>query len=56
VIVNNEPVVIGDVYTWIGFDDRGAELEIIAIRKPDCILDIHVFPVALRGGQHGTQS
>jgi hypothetical protein len=55
VIANHEAVVIGDVATWIGFDDRGAELEIIAIRKPDCFLVIHVFPVALRGGQHATQ-
>lgn len=55
VVGNYEPVVIGEVYTWIGLDDRGAELEIIAVRKPDCILVIHVFPVALRRRQHGSQ-
>ena len=54
VIANHEPVVIGDVYTWIGFDDRRVELEIIAVRKPDSILIIHVFPVALRRRPHGT--
>jgi hypothetical protein len=35
-------------YYWRGFDDRGVELEIIAVTKPDCLLVIHVFPVAPR--------
>jgi hypothetical protein len=34
--------------TWVGEDDRGLELEVIAIEKPDCILVIHVMPLALR--------
>ena len=31
-------------FTWYGFDERGRELEIIALDRPDCILVIHVMP------------
>jgi hypothetical protein len=31
-------------YTWHGLDERGRELEIIALDRPDCILVIHVMP------------
>jgi hypothetical protein len=40
--------MIGDTYTGIGLDECGRELEIIALRRPDCMLVIHVFPTALR--------
>jgi hypothetical protein len=33
---------------WIGADDRGAELEIVATVLPDLYLVIHVMPTALR--------
>lgn len=33
---------------WIGEDERGRELEVVAVVKPDCLLVIHVFPTALR--------
>jgi hypothetical protein len=33
---------------WIGPDDRGIELEIIAVELPDMWLVIHVMPTALR--------
>lgn len=36
------------VWTWIGLDDRGLELEIVAIERPDCLLVIHVMPTELR--------
>ena len=29
---------------WIGPDDRGLVLEIVAIVDPDCLLVIHVMP------------
>lgn len=29
---------------WIGRDDRGLELEVIAMELSDCILVIHVMP------------
>jgi len=35
---------------WVGRDDRGLELEIVAVILPDCHLVIHVMPTALRGG------
>jgi len=34
--------------TWIGEDDRGLELEIVAIALSEQILVIHVMPTALR--------
>ena len=33
---------------WIGADDRGIELEIVALDLPDAIVVIHVMPTALR--------
>ncbi|MBO0863464.1 MAG: hypothetical protein J2P16_00120 [Mycobacterium sp.] len=30
--------------TWIGHDDRGVELTVVAIEKPDVFLVIHVMP------------
>ncbi len=33
---------------WIGNDDRGVELEIVAVEKPDCLLVIHVMPTHYR--------
>ncbi|MGH3872191.1 MAG: hypothetical protein ACRDSR_11890 [Pseudonocardiaceae bacterium] len=36
---------------WIGVDDRGVELEIAAVVRPDCLLVLHVMPTALRRKQ-----
>lgn len=36
---------------WVGPDDRGLELEIVAVILPDVHLVIHVMPTALRGGK-----
>ncbi len=33
---------------WVGLDDRGIELEIVAVVLPDELLVIHVMPTALR--------
>lgn len=33
---------------WIGDDDRGVELEIVALDLPDGIIVIHVMPTSLR--------
>lgn len=35
-------------FVWIGFDDRGVELEVGALRFPDCLMVTHVMPTALR--------
>lgn len=34
--------------SWIGADERGQELEIIALDRPDCFLVIHVMPTHYR--------
>lgn len=34
---------------WIGPDDRGLDLEIVAIVEPDYLLVIHVMPNHFRG-------
>lgn len=33
---------------WIGKDDRGVELEIVALDLPDAVVVIHVMPTNLR--------
>ncbi len=33
---------------WVGPDDRGVVLEVIAVELPDLWLVIHVMPTALR--------
>ncbi len=33
---------------WIGEDDRGVELEIVALDFNDAIVVVHVMPTALR--------
>lgn len=33
---------------WIGEDDRGVTLEVIAVEQPDYLLVIHVMPYAYR--------
>lgn len=35
---------------WVGSDDRGLELEVVAVVLPGLYLVIHVMPTALRGG------
>jgi len=36
---------------WIGVDDRGLELEIVALVLADTLVVIHVMPTALRSHQ-----
>ena len=40
-----------DALIWIGPDDRGVELEIVAVILPELYLVIHVMPTALRRSQ-----
>ncbi|MHB1446596.1 MAG: hypothetical protein ACYCZV_13210 [Acidimicrobiales bacterium] len=35
---------------WAGPDDRGLELEVVAVVLPELYLVIHVMPTTLRGG------
>lgn len=54
VIKNASPTMIPRTATsdarllWIGPDDRGLELEILALDLPDAIIVIHVMPTDLR--------
>lgn len=36
---------------WIGFDDRGLELEILAVKTATYLLVIHVMPYKFRRGK-----
>jgi hypothetical protein len=54
VMETSEPLIIpdargrGDKHLWVGLDQRGIELEIIAVEVPDCLLVIHVMQTHLR--------
>jgi hypothetical protein len=56
-MTTNDPTVVPAtaVYDerlgWIGVDDRGIELEIVAMVLADALVVIHVMPTALRGSQ-----
>lgn len=34
--------------SWIGVDERGRELEVLAFERPDCWLVVHVMPTHYR--------
>jgi hypothetical protein len=43
------PTDIADArLVWIGSDDRGIELEIVALDLEDAVVVIHVMPTSLR--------
>jgi hypothetical protein len=54
VINTTEPIKIPATTTldarlvWIGDDDRGIELEIVALDLPEAVIVIHVMPTSLR--------
>ena len=50
VINHNEAVwdVEREQFSWVGIDDRGLELEVVGVLKPDCLLVIHVMPTRFR--------
>ena len=54
VLENNEPVTFLPIdgedqkLLWIGHDDRGLELEIVALKLAEYILVIHVMPRSFR--------
>lgn len=57
VMTTNDPTVVpatasyDERLVWIGVDDRGIELEIVALVLPDAVVVIHVMPTALRSSQ-----
>jgi hypothetical protein len=54
VLENNESVIVlpwdgeDQKLLWVGHDDRGLELEVIALELSECILVIHVMPRSFR--------
>lgn len=54
VLENNESVSVlprdgeDQKLLWVGHDDRGLELEVIALELSECILVIHVMPRSFR--------
>ncbi len=36
---------------WVGPEERGRELDIVAVERPDCWLVIHVMPTDYRRSQ-----
>jgi hypothetical protein len=46
--INTDPESGETTLSWIADDERGRELEIVAIEKPDCYLVIHVMPTHYR--------
>jgi len=46
--VTTDPEIGATVLSWVADDERGRELEIVAIEKPDCYLVIHVMPMHYR--------
>ncbi|WP_189247599.1 hypothetical protein [Streptosporangium pseudovulgare] len=39
---------LDEQWHWLGPDDRGLQLEVIAVLTEKCLLVIHVMPTALR--------
>jgi hypothetical protein len=56
-ITNTQPVRVAATeehdarLVWTGPDDRGIDLEIVALDLPDAVVVIHVMPTALRRQQ-----
>ena len=46
--ITTDPDTGATVLSWVADDERGRELEIVAIEKPDCYLVIHVMPMHYR--------
>jgi hypothetical protein len=46
--ISTDPESGETTLSWIADDERGRELEIVAIEKPDCYLVIHVMPTHYR--------
>jgi hypothetical protein len=46
--ITSDPLTGDTTLSWIGPDERGRELEIVALEKPECFLVIHVMPTHYR--------
>jgi hypothetical protein len=50
VIIHSEAIwdAEREQFSWVGIDDRGLELEVVGVIKPDCLLIIRVMPAEFR--------
>ena len=46
--IDIDPETGDTALSWAGDDERGRNLEVVAIEKPDCFLVIHVMPTRYR--------
>lgn len=46
--VETDDVTQAVIVRWVGNDERGRELEILAIERSDCRLVVHVMPTHYR--------
>jgi hypothetical protein len=46
--ITTDPATGDLTLSWVGPDERGRELEIVALEKPACFLVIHVMPTHYR--------
>jgi len=46
--VETDDITKAAIIRWVGNDERGRELEVIAIERPDCLLVVHVMPTHYR--------
>ena len=59
VLSTSEPWIHGEagttriIYDWIGFDERGVEIEITGILEEGYIAIIHVMPTSFRRDRKG---
>lgn len=49
--IETDDITNAVIIRWVGSDERGRELEIIAIERADCRLVIHVMPMHYRRNQ-----
>ncbi len=48
VMNTHQPIIVRSRYYWLASDDRGLQLEVIAIADADAMVVIHVMPYQLR--------
>lgn len=41
---STDPETGDTTLSWLGEDERGRELEVVPVERPDCFLVIHVMP------------
>ena len=46
--VETDDITEAVITTWVGNDERGRELEVVAIERPDCQLVVHVMATHYR--------